>query len=68
VLGANVAAGVGHVARLGDHRPVGLALEHETQAAADDGVVIGEDDPQRVGRVARRRVGGDGVGHVLDPR
>ena len=37
--------GLGAVAGLGDDAQVRLALEHEPQAAADDGVVVGEHDP-----------------------
>ena len=36
---------LGAVAGLRDHAQVRLALEHEPQPAADDGVVVGEHDP-----------------------
>ena len=36
---------LGAVAGLGHDAQVGLALEHEAQAAADDRVVVGEHDP-----------------------
>ena len=35
---------LGAVARLGDHVEVGLGVEDHAQAAADDGVVVGEQD------------------------
>ena len=35
---------LGAVAGLGDDAQVGLAVEDEAQAAADDGVIVGEQD------------------------
>ena len=37
---------LGAVAGLGDHRQVGLGVEHHAQAAADHRVVVGEQDPR----------------------
>jgi hypothetical protein len=52
------------VAALRDHRPAGHALQDQSDARADDSMVVGEDDAQR-GRVVYRSVGGDEqrVGH-----
>ena len=43
------AQGAVDVAGLGLHRPAGLGLEHATEAAADDLMVVDEDEPDGVG-------------------
>src|SRR4029077_2427236 len=50
----DVAAGRIRVPGLGDHLDVGLALEHEAQGAADDGVVIRKNYGDRLGRFLPR--------------
>ena len=49
---------LGAVARLGHDAQVRLALEHEPQAAADDRVVVGEQDPGVEELVMRRAARG----------
>jgi hypothetical protein len=49
LVGANVAGGVLGVAGLGDHLEALLRLEQQSQGSSDDGVVIGEHDPDLVG-------------------
>ena len=52
---ADVAAGVGHVARLGHDLEALLAVEEHPQAAAHDTVVIGDHDLGHGGKLAGRR-------------
>ncbi len=44
------------VVGLRHHRQVGLRVEHQPQAAAHDGVVVGEQDPRRLGRAGVRGI------------
>ena len=52
---ADVAAGVGHVARLGHDFEAVLAVEEHPQPAAHDPVVIGDHNLGHGGKLAGRR-------------
>ena len=53
--------------RLADRLDVGLGVEHAAQAAADDGMVVDDENPDRHGTGTSAATRGPGPGRRLDP-